>query len=201
MNWVKRLVRYLAFEHHRFERLYLRVCKPSNYEYAEYWKSQRRLHAIGEKCALNPGINITDPAYVRLGNNCTLSNCTLLGHDASAAVLNEAYGTKLDAVGFIDIRDNCFIGIGAIVMPNITIGPNAIVAAGSVVTKDVAPDTVVGGVPARFICTTPDLIDRMKKRSDAYPWISLIQARQGAYDAAMEPELVRQRVKYFFGND
>lgn len=201
MEWIKRFLRYMAFEHHRFGRLYLRICKPLNFEYAEYWKSQKLLHSIGEKCALNPGINITDPAYVRIGNNCTLSNCTLLGHDAAVAVLNEAHGTKLDAVGYIDIRDNCFIGIGAIVMPNTTIGPDAIVAAGSVVTKDVAPGTVVGGVPARFICTTADLMERMKKRSESYPWISLIQARKGAYDPAIEPELVRRRVEYFFGSN
>lgn len=199
MEWIKRFVRYMAFEHRRFGRLYLRICQPSNFEYAQYWKSQGRLHSIGEKCALNPGINITDPEYVRIGNNCTLSNCTLLGHDASVAVLNEAHGTKLDAVGYIDIRDNCFIGIGAIVMPNTTIGPDAIVAAGSVVTKDVPPGSVVAGVPARVICTTAELIERLQKRSDSYPWISLIKERKGAFDAAMEPELIRQRVAHFFG--
>lgn len=85
-------------------------------------------------------------------------------------------------------------------MPDTTIGPDSIVAAGAVVTKDVPPGTVVGGVPARFICTTADLLERMKSRSAAYPWMDLIERREGSYDAAMEPELVRQRVKYFFGD-
>ena len=43
-------------------------------------------------------------------------------------------GVKLDAVGKIDIRDNVFVGYGAIILRGVTIGPNAIVAAGAVVT-------------------------------------------------------------------
>ena len=200
MNWVRRILRKLAFRHRRFGRLYVRLCRPSNFEYAEYWKSQGWLHSIGNGCAINPGINITDPAYVRIGNNCTLSNCTLLGHDAVVAVLNRAHGTKIDAVGYIDILDNCFIGIGAIVMPNTTIGPDSVVAAGAVVTKDVPPGVVVGGVPAKIIGTTAELMERLQKRSNTYPWISLIESREGPFDPALEPELVRQRVRYFYGD-
>jgi acetyltransferase-like isoleucine patch superfamily enzyme len=199
MKLFKRFLRYMAFEHHRFGSLYLRLCRPSNHDYADYWKSQGRLHSIGDKCAINPGINITDPAYVRIGNNCTLSTCTLLGHDAVVSVLNNAHGTKLDAVGYIDIRDNCFIGMGAIVMPNTTIGPDSVVAAGSVVTKDVPPGAVFGGVPAKYICSTAELIERLERRSNAYPWIDLIRSREGSFDLASEPELVRQRVQYFYG--
>jgi tetrahydrodipicolinate N-succinyltransferase len=51
--------------------------------------------------------------------------------------------------GPIVIHDHCFIGIGSILCPNITIGPNSIVAAGSVVISDVPPNTVVMGIPAR----------------------------------------------------
>ena len=200
MSWVRRLLRHMAFRHRRFGRLYVRLCHPSNYEYAEYWKSQGFLHSMGVGCAINPGVNITDPAYVRIGNNCTLSTCTLLGHDAVVSVLNRAHGTKIDAVGYIDILDNCFIGIGAIVMPNTTIGPDSVVAAGAIVTKDVPPGVVVGGVPAKFICTTAELVERLQTRSNAYPWIALIQSREGPFVPALEPELVRQRVRYFYGD-
>ena len=53
--------------------------------------------------------------------------------------------------GVIDIRDNCFIGAGATILPGVTIGPNAIVAAGAVVNSDVPEGKVVGGIPARII--------------------------------------------------
>ncbi len=51
----------------------------------------------------------------------------------------------------VHICRNAWIGVGAIILPGVTIGENAVVAAGAVVTKDVAPNTIVGGNPAKFI--------------------------------------------------
>ena len=48
-------------------------------------------------------------------------------------------------------------------MPGVTVGEGALVAAGSVVTKSVAPHTVVGGNPARFICTTEEYYEKNKQ--------------------------------------
>lgn len=53
-----------------------------------------------------------------------------------------------------------FIGAGSRILPDVKIGPNAIVAAGSLVNKDVLPGTVVGGVPARVIGSFDDLRGR-----------------------------------------
>src|SRR3982750_4779223 len=55
--------------------------------------------------------------------------------------------------GPILIRKNAWIGAGATILPGVTIGENAVVAAGAVVSKDVAANTVVGGVPAKVIKT------------------------------------------------
>ncbi|MBQ6746413.1 MAG: sugar O-acetyltransferase [Bacteroidaceae bacterium] len=51
----------------------------------------------------------------------------------------------------IYIGKNAWIGAGAIILPGVAIGENAIVAAGAIVTKNVAPNTIVGGNPAKFI--------------------------------------------------
>ena len=49
------------------------------------------------------------------------------------------------------LNDDCWIGTGVVIYPGVTIGKGAIVAAGAVVTKDVAPFTIVAGIPAKFI--------------------------------------------------
>jgi acetyltransferase-like isoleucine patch superfamily enzyme len=51
----------------------------------------------------------------------------------------------------VTIKRNAWIGAAATILPGVTVGENSVVAAGSVVTKDVPPNTIVGGVPARVI--------------------------------------------------
>ena len=53
--------------------------------------------------------------------------------------------------GPIHIKKNVWIGANATILPGVTVGENAVVAAGAVVTKDVPDNTIVGGVPAKFI--------------------------------------------------
>lgn len=51
----------------------------------------------------------------------------------------------------VELKDNCWVGEGVCIMPGVTIGENSIVAANSVVTKDVESNTIVAGVPAKAI--------------------------------------------------
>lgn len=53
----------------------------------------------------------------------------------------------------IVIKRNAWIGAGATILPGVTVGENSVVAAGAVVTKDVSPNTLVGGVPAKVMKT------------------------------------------------
>jgi carbonic anhydrase/acetyltransferase-like protein (isoleucine patch superfamily) len=113
-------------------------------------------------------------------------------------MLNIAYGMKLDRVGPIVVKDNVFIGHGAIVFPGVTIGPNAVVGSGAVVTKDVAEGVIVGGVPAKPIGRTVDLAKKLEAETKALPWADLIEKRKGSFDPDMEVELIKMRVKHFF---
>ena len=198
---LNRLLRYLAWEHNVCVSLWRRRCSPDGTEYAGWMKKNRLLHSMGEHCSVQTNVVITDPAYVRIGSNVRLSGCTLFGHDGSVNMINRAYGLKLDRVGRIDIRDNVFIGHGAIVLPNVTIGPNAVVAAGAVVTRDVDPFSVYGGVPARRICGIDELVKGMAGQSATYPWSTLIEQRRAEFDPNIEPILVRMRVAHFYGSD
>jgi acetyltransferase-like isoleucine patch superfamily enzyme len=197
-RFIGSILRRIAFRTGRCRNLYFRVCQPYPEEYTAFLKLHGGFCAIGEHCNILPTTNFTDPAYVKLGNNVHFSNCTLIGHDGSVAMLNRAYGVTLDAVGKIDIRDNVFIGYGAIVLPNVTIGPNAIVAAGAVVTKDVAPGDIVGGNPAKPIAKVEDLVTKLQARTEALPWSDLIRKRGLGLDFEMEEELLLRRVEYFY---
>ncbi len=195
---LQQVLRKLAMEHGKAVSLYFKVCQPDNAEYAEFLRRHGRFYSMGKNCLINQDVVITDPEYVRIGNNVCLSSCTLIGHDGSIAVLNRAYNTRLDSVGKIDIKDNVFIGMKAIIMPGVTIGQNAIVGAGAVVTKDVATGDIVAGVPARTIGRTDELVKRLEQKTRELPWASLILNREGSYDSKIEPELKRLRVNFFF---
>lgn len=198
---MKNLIRWFAHKTGRGVSLYKRLCQPSGNEWAKFLARWGRLHSVGRDVHINLGCNITDPRLVSIGNNVTLSSCTILGHDGVIRILNARYNKKLDSVGPVIIKDNCFVGYGAIVMPRVTIGPDAIVAAGAIVTKDVPPGTVVGGNPARVLCRTSELVERLEKRSADYPWISIIRQREGAFDPDVEPLLMEMRVAHFFEQD
>jgi len=109
---------------------------------------------VGEGCDIHSGL-IVDYSHcwlIEIGNKVTIAPQEyLLAHDASTKrYLNY---TK---IGKVIIKDNVFIGARAIIMPGVTVGANAIIAAGSLVVKDVEPNTIVGGNPAKFIMNVAD---------------------------------------------
>jgi acetyltransferase-like isoleucine patch superfamily enzyme len=95
----------------------------------------------------------SEPYLVRLGNHVTVTaGVRFITHDGGTWIFREE-DPDFDVFAPIDVRDNVFIGINAIIMPGVIIGPNAVVGANSVVTRDVPPGTVVAGAPARVVMT------------------------------------------------
>jgi acetyltransferase-like isoleucine patch superfamily enzyme len=182
----------------RARSLFRRVCRPDGLDYAEYLKYHGGFHAIGNNCFISPNANIPDPAYVHIGNNVRISDCAIFGHDGSVNMINRALGLKLDNVGKVEIRDNVFIAFGCIVQPGVTIGPNVIVCAGSVVNRDVPEGMIVAGVPAQPVGTVAMYAQILQARNKRYPWRHLIERRNGEFDPAIEGELQEARVKYFY---
>jgi len=86
----------------------------------------------------------------------TIGEKTMVTFDA--IVLSHDYASRRHAAKTV-IGSYCFIGCGSIIMPNVSIGDHTIVAAGSVVTKDVPSHCIVAGNPARVIKTGIDTVD------------------------------------------
>ncbi len=146
-----------------------------------YLKKHKIFKSIGENVSI---MDRKVPLYanlIKLHNNVHLaSHVSFITHDITHVMLNkmEKYGTGggtriHEKVGCIEIHDNVFIGSGVSVLYNVSIGPNAIVAAGSLVNKDVPPNSVVAGVPARVIGSFDDFIAK-RRSEEPYPEEPLI---------------------------
>jgi acetyltransferase-like isoleucine patch superfamily enzyme len=102
---------------------------------------------IGDNCTINFGCHLDVRGQIEIGNNVMIGhNCKLYscGHDID----DDEFGT---IEGKISIGDNVVIFPNALIMPGVTIGNNAVILNGSVVTKSVAANSIVGGNPARHI--------------------------------------------------
>ena len=123
--------------------------------------------SVGENFFFQPRIIPSDPELIKFHSNVTVaSDVTFITHDIAHNVLNNlGVGYFPYNYGCIEVMDNVFIGANSTILPNIKIGPNAIIAAGSVVTKDVPENSVVAGVPAKVIGTFKDYVEKRKNIS------------------------------------
>ena len=98
---------------------------------------------IGERCYIRGGGNIVIGKYCQIANNVIIVTTNHLYN-------KDLYYGNIENKDII-IGDNVWIGSGAKIMPGVKIGNNSVVSAGSVVTKDIESNVLVGGVPARVI--------------------------------------------------
>lgn len=102
---------------------------------------------VGRDSVINFGCYLDNRRGIYIGNNVGIAHNTkiyTLGHDLE----DPQFKTKGSPVR---IKDNVFIFSNALIMPGVTVGEGAVILAGSVVTKDIDPWTIVGGNPARKI--------------------------------------------------
>lgn len=124
---------------------------------------------IGKDCRF---INVTrstfgsEPYLIKLGNHVTLTKgVSFITHDGGVWVFRNE-DKNIDVFGKIEIGNNVFIGLNSLILPGVTIGDNVVVAAGSVVTKNIENNCVVGGNPARKIKTIEEYREKSWKNAD-----------------------------------
>lgn len=121
---------------------------------------------MGTDVLFQPKTLPNEPELIKLHNNVRVAaDVTFYTHD----VINNLLLMTMDKEDYIphrscvEIFDNVFIGGHSIIIGDVSIGPNVIVAAGSVVTKDVPEGTIVGGNPAKVIGNFEDLHEKRKQ--------------------------------------
>lgn len=116
---------------------------------------------IGDGCNITCNITSSEKFLIEIGNNVTISEDVLfLTHDASIGkIMGKENGS--DLFGRIIVGDNCFIGARSVLLYGVTLPPNTIVAAGSVVTKSLETGgLIIGGNPARVISSTDRFLEK-----------------------------------------
>lgn len=142
---------------------------------------RRIFPTMGENSRVSAPLTAIRPHMVKIGKNvvvmpgCLLMSAGGITIDDGAMIAanvqlisnnHDLYERQVITCKPVHIGKNAWIGAGATILPGVTVGDNAVVGAASVVTKDVAPDTIVAGNPAKFIKAIPPRF-QCSERNDA----------------------------------
>jgi acetyltransferase-like isoleucine patch superfamily enzyme len=120
---------------------------------------------LGNNSNIGPYSYIGCSGYVEIGDNVMISPRVSIysenhNTDTTALPIKEQGVTR----SFVKIEDDCWIAANSVILAGVTIGHGSVVAAGSVVTKDVPPYSIVAGIPARIIHKRVDNSSQKKRK-------------------------------------
>lgn len=144
---------------------------------AQYMNKKNLTRGMGENVWFQPRAMPNDPNLIRFHNNVVVaSGVTFVAHD----LINQMIGRRNDLSmhineDCIEVMDDVFIGSNSVILPGVRIGPRAVIAAGAVVSQDVPPDTIVGGVPAKKIGDFSQLEEQRLATADRFAGMSRAQ--------------------------
>ena len=136
-------------------------------------------HRVALKNGLHEGVGVSvmggvnfgsEPYLITLEDYVRLSfGVSFITHDGGTWAFRDLPEYK-DVIkyGRIKIGERTFVGANSIIMPGVTIGKRCVIAAGSVVTKDVPDGMVVGGIPAKNLMTTMEYAEKCKSKLQPY---------------------------------
>lgn len=133
-----------------------------------YLKKHHVFAELGENVFYQSRKIPVEPNLIKIHDNVAIAaDVDIIPHDIIHIVFNNKLKKREDEkyrihLGCVEIMDNCFIGSHSVILSGTRIGPNAIVAAGAVVTKDVPEGAIVGGNPAKVIGSFDALMEKRK---------------------------------------
>jgi acetyltransferase-like isoleucine patch superfamily enzyme len=104
---------------------------------------------LGEQIFMNTGATVVATHRIEVGDNCLIGDLVAI-FDSNHHALEPSGPTR---VAPVRLGANVWVGRSATILPGVTVGEHAVIAAGSIVTEDVPPKTLVAGAPARPIRT------------------------------------------------
>lgn len=146
----------------------MRLFRCLNLLYKElFWSLEKQAQSLGVQMGTDNLIASkfwsSEPYLISIGSNCQITSGVRFFTHGGAQVLRDKY-PEFDLFGKIEIGNYVYIGNNTLVMPGVSIGNNVLIAAGSVVTKSIPSNSVVGGNPARYICS----VDEYKSKNLKY---------------------------------
>lgn len=127
-------------------------------------------------------IDITRPSLIEMGDNLDINdNFTVLTHDFGTFVFRNLYNDFLNCSGKVKIGSNIYFGRDVTILKGVTIGDNCIIGLGSVVSRDIPPNSVAVGYPAKVVCTIEDYYKKRKSAclEEAVEYADSIRNRYG----------------------
>jgi acetyltransferase-like isoleucine patch superfamily enzyme len=119
---------------------------------------------LGENCIIAKSVDFgSEPYMINIGDNFYSSdNIKFITHDGSVNVIRNLYKEykNADLIHRIKIGNNVFLGVDVVVLPGTIIGNNVIVGAKSVVKGELKSNSVYAGIPAKYICSIDNYIER-----------------------------------------
>lgn len=142
----------------------MNIFKRIYYLYLRHFHTEKWARKLGAKVGTfttisSSAVLSSEPYLISIGDHVQVTRgVTFYNHGGGNVARRQI--PNFDCFGKIIVEDWAYIGSHSLILPGVTIGEGALVAAGSVVSKSVAPGTVVGGNPAKYICTVQDYIDK-----------------------------------------
>lgn len=159
MNIVKKIKRHLS----------LLIAQRSSDNYIRYLRKQGV--EIGDRTYIqdpkHTQIDYSRPSLVSIGENCFFnSNVCILTHDWVTNVFINSGRDFINSSGKVSIGNNVSFGQNVMVLKGVNIGDNCFIGAGSIVTKNIPPNSIAAGSPCKVIMSLQDYYQKRKEKSE-----------------------------------